>query len=322
MDAVLGIDLGGTNVKGLALSTSGELLADINEATGDKGGSEWRESVRTVVWQLEKCLGFKANGIGLATPGLPARDARSITHMQGRLAGLAGCVWQDYLDRPHPVPVLNDAQAALLGETWRGAAASARDLLLLTLGTGVGGAAMIDGHVLRGHLGRAGHFGHVSLDPLGTPDIVGTPGSLEDAIGECTLARRCQGRFRSTQELVAAYRANDTEAAKIWLRSLDALAGALVSFINILDPAVIVLGGGYDGGGRHSVCSAEGTTAAPRMAAGRASSESRAGAAGRPRRCIRRGMAGVAPRNSDPLLTSRDRLLAALFDTPLDFFLL
>ncbi len=57
-----------------------------------------------------------------------------------------------------------------------------RRVLLLTLGTGVGGAAIVDGRLIRGHLGRAGHFGHVSLDPSGLPDIVAMPGSLEDAI--------------------------------------------------------------------------------------------------------------------------------------------
>jgi glucokinase len=117
-------------------------------------------------------------------------------------------------------------------------------VILLTLGTGGGGAAMVDGRVLRGHLGRAGHLGHVSLDPYGPLDIVGTPGSLEDAIGEHNVAKRAGGRFQSTRELVKAVEQGSSEAADIWLKSVRALAAALTGFINVLDPQLVVIGGG------------------------------------------------------------------------------
>jgi glucokinase len=162
--------------------------------------------------------------------------------MQGRMAALAGFDWSEFLGRP--VPVLNDAHAALMGEAWLGAAAGETNVCMLTLGTGVGGAIMCDGQLLRGRLGRAGHLGHVSLDPDGEHDIVNTPGSLEDAIGECTLAARGQGKFRSTRDLVAACEAGDAQAAAVWLTSLRALAAAMTSIINAVDPAVFILGGG------------------------------------------------------------------------------
>jgi glucokinase len=175
---------------------------------------------------------------------LPARDQRSIAFMPGRLPGLEGLVWEEFLGVAHPVPVLNDAQAALLGEVWRGAARRTRNALLLTLGTGVGGAAMVDGHLLRGHTGRAGHFGHISLNPAGPLDIVNTPGSLEDQIGDCTVKQRSNGRFDSTAALVAAVRRGDAEGLRIWRRSIEALAAAIASLINVLDPEKIILGGG------------------------------------------------------------------------------
>ncbi len=164
--------------------------------------------------------------------------------MPQRLRGLEGFVWDKFLSFPRPIPVLNDAKAALLAEHWRGAAQGMQNIVLLTLGTGVGGAALVDGRLLHGHGGRAGHLGHVSLDPEGRPDVVGTPGSLEDAIGQCTLSARCGGRFATTRELVAAAEADDAEARRVWHRSLKALAAALASFINILDPEIIVLTGG------------------------------------------------------------------------------
>ena len=103
---------------------------------------------------------------------------------------------------------------------------------------------MVDGNLLRGQLGRAGHLGHVSLDPDGALDIVNMPGSLEDAIGESTLSPRSGGRFEFTRELVEAFRKGSSEAAAIWLKSVRALAAAIAGFINVLDPEVIVIGGG------------------------------------------------------------------------------
>jgi glucokinase len=179
---------------------------------------------------------------GLCAPGLTSPDERKIVSMPGRLQGLEGLDWSAALN--FPTVVLNDAHAALLGEVWRGTARGETNVLMLTLGTGVGGAAMVDGRLLRGHVGRAGHVGHISLNPVGEPDIVGTPGSLEDAIGDCTVSARSGGRFATTRDLVTAAASGDTAAQEIWLRSVRALGAALAGLINVLDPRMIVLGGG------------------------------------------------------------------------------
>jgi glucokinase len=182
--------------------------------------------------------------IGLAAPGLAAGDHRSIAFMPERLPGLENLDWQKHFRVASAVPVLNDAQAALAGEVWRGAARGCRNVILLTLGTGVGGAAIIDGHALRGRIGRAGHFGHISLDPDGSGDITGAPGSLEDAIGDSTVNARSRGHFSSTRELVAAARKGDSGAKTVWIASVRALAAGITSLINAFDPEVVILGGG------------------------------------------------------------------------------
>jgi glucokinase len=243
MSCAIGIDLGGTNIKGLAVTVKGKVLARALARTND-GTEVWQRQVLQVVHKLEKTLGGRADWLGLAAPGLASTDQRCIRYMPGRLPGLEGLNWAEYLGRPHPVPVLNDAHAALMGEAWLGAARGSRNAILLTLGTGVGGAALVDGQLLRGHIGRAGHLGHISLDPHGARDITGTPGSLEDAIGECTLAQRSGGRFTSTAELVRAVRRRDRSAQGIWSESVRALAAAIAGFINVLDPQVVVIGGG------------------------------------------------------------------------------
>jgi len=246
MNYAIGIDIGGTNVKGLAVSPNGKVLAEARASTGI---ARWTASVRRVLKQLNQEVGKPPACVGLAAPGLASNDQRSIANLPGRLPGLEGLVWEDFLRLNHPVPVLNDAHAALLGETWRGAARGAQNAILLTLGTGVGGAVMVDGRLLRGHLGRAGHLGHISLDPRGTPDIVNTPGSLEQAIGDYTMAERSGGRFKSTRALVKAGGDGDAEARRIWLDSVRALAAGVASLINVLDPELVVVGGGISKAG-------------------------------------------------------------------------
>jgi glucokinase len=243
MSYSIGIDLGCTYVKGLAVSLRGKVLAEAAVPTAGARG-RWREQVRAVYERLCEGVGVGPSAVGMAAPGLPASDAASIAHMPGRLPGLEGLVWRKFLRLPHPVPVLNDAQAALLGEVWIGGARGARNAVLLTLGTGVGGGALVDGVLLRGHLGRAGHLGHVSLNPDGPADVTGTPGSLEWAIGDYTVAERSGGRFDSTAKLVAAVRRGDRPAREVWQRSVRALGAAVAGFINVLDPEVVVIGGG------------------------------------------------------------------------------
>ena len=239
----VGLDIGGTQIKAVAFAADGATLAEQTAVTADDSTGQWLERARSLMrGLLDGCA--PSWRVGVAAPGLASADRRHIAFMPGRLAGLEGLDWQQWLGLDTPVTVFNDAQAALLGEIWLGAAKRARDAVLLTLGTGVGGAAMVDGRILHGHLGRAGHLGHVSLNPEGAPDIARTPGSLEDAIGECTLADRSGGDFSTTRELVAAFREGSAEAAETWLRSVRALAAALAGFINVLDPEIIVIGGG------------------------------------------------------------------------------
>lgn len=240
---ILGIDLGGSSVKLVGVTADGTLI--------DSWHAEFRAEVLgdfkvAILRQVAACrarLG-EPHRIGASAPGLAARDRRSIAVMPGRLAGLEGLNWSEFLGRSDLVPVLNDGHAALLGETWTGAARGCRDAILLTLGTGVGGAALIDGQLLRGFTGKGGHFGHLSLNPAGSPDICGTPGSLEDAIGNHNILERSQGRFETTWQLIDAVRGGDAGAAAIWNRSLLSLAAAIASLTNALDPEVVLIGGG------------------------------------------------------------------------------
>jgi len=234
----IGIDIGATNIKGVALTHDGKVL-DAVIAQMDH-----RSNVVESVWRVLKLLG-NVDRVGIAAPGIVRPGGRSIWWMQGRLAEVQGLDWTAALGRP--VPVMNDANAALLGEVMNGAIACP-NVVMLTLGTGVGGAAMVDGNPLRGHLGRAGHLGHISLDPDAAGDIVNTPGSLEEAIGDCTIGPRSDGKYASTTDLVE-HLDDDELARRVWQKSIRALACGLASLINVLDPELIIIGGGISEAG-------------------------------------------------------------------------
>jgi glucokinase len=241
----IGIDLGGTNIKAARVSEDGTVLGQASGQTRDGAvASTWVTTVRELVARLQAPGAEGAGGIGVAAPGMAAADGRSVRYMRGRLAGLQGLDWAEALGATVPVRVMNDAHAGLLGEAWTGAAAGAREAVLLTLGTGVGGAILTGGRILGGATGKAGHWGHVTVDADGPPSIAGMPGSLEGAIGNCTVAERSGGRFRDTRDLVAAHLAGDAEATAVWLRSVHRLACAIASIVNALDPEVVILGGG------------------------------------------------------------------------------
>ena len=243
MSYSIGVDLGGTNIKIVVISNDGNVLEYLTCDTADSEGS-WAQTIKQNIELIQKQRGQSPCHIGLAAPGLAAKNGRSIAYMQGRLKGLQGFVWGDFLDSPAPVVVLNDAHAALLGEVWRGAAKGYRNVILLTLGTGVGGAVLVEGRLIKGQIGRAGHLGHVTVYSDGSPDIVNTPGSLEQMIGNYNIAERSGGRFASTRLLVEAHLRGDDEATTIWLRSIFHLAAAVASFINAFDPEIVIVGGG------------------------------------------------------------------------------
>jgi glucokinase len=249
MSYTIGIDLGGSCVKAVVVAPDGETLAKHNLPFDAEADMDWARLIREIIQTTGEQQNGQPDCIGLSAPGLAASDGSCITHMPGRLEGLVGLNCQEYFALAQAVPVLNDGHAALLGEAWLGAAKGFETVILLTLGTGVGGAALVEGKLLRGRTGKGGHFGHTSLGPDGPPDICHCPNSLEVVIGNCTLKDRSNGRFSHTGEMMEAIENGDTRAEKIWLKSVKGLATAICSFSNILDPEAVIIGGGIANAG-------------------------------------------------------------------------
>jgi glucokinase len=240
MMQALGIDLGGTQIKAVIANNQGEVLRRERRRTdGDEEAGGFALTIRELVKEMAGDL-----RVGISAPGIAARDRRSIACLPGRLRGLEGLDWTAHLGCKEIVPVTNDANSALIGEVWIGSARGMRDVIMLTLGTGVGGAVLSGGRLLLGHTGKAGHLGHVCLDMDGLPSIVGMPGALEVFCGNYNIAERTAGRFATTHDLISAFLAGDAEAGRVWGRAVRALACAVASFGNVLDPEAVLIGGG------------------------------------------------------------------------------
>jgi glucokinase len=238
----IGIDLGGTRIKAVAIDTNGNVLHENYQSTNDGDDTVWKNAVSVSVKELQKILKTDKINIGLSAPGLPNSTNTCIACMPGRMQGLENFIWSEFLHQP--TYVVNDAVAAMMCEAKFGAAKNKKNVVMLTLGTGVGGAILIDGKPYQGAMNKAGHIGHMVINDEGDPDVTGMPGSLEECIGNCTIEKRSKGKFMSTHELLAAYKRGDAFAKEVWIKSVKQLGAGLASIANILSPEVIVLGGG------------------------------------------------------------------------------
>ena len=236
----IGIDIGGTQIKAVLVDAHGQILRREMRPTDDDGtdAKHFAHRVRELVQELGPEL-----PVGIAAPGIVTSDY--VHWLPQRLHGIVKLEWTRWLGRSRRVHVLNDAHAAATGELWIGAAMKFTNSIVLTLGTGVGGALILDRKVVRGSTGRAGHFGHMGIDlHSATSSIVGMPGALECFVGNYNIRARTGGRFSSTHELVAACQSGDEGAQKYWLESVRALGLALASLTNVFDPEAIIVGGG------------------------------------------------------------------------------
>jgi glucokinase len=239
----IGIDLGCTHIKAILVKSDGTILKEIREDTQEHNDQHWKNEVIRIIKDFKNQSQHNIATIGLSAPGLANSTNTCIEFMPGRLPGLENFNWSDFSgDR---IFVLNDAHAALMAEAQFGAAKNLNHVIMLTLGTGVGGGILINGQLYQGMNQMAGHLGHATVDAMqAAKDVTNMPGSLEDAIGNLTIQERSNGKFETTWDLVKAYEQGDSLATEIWLASVRKLAAAIASFVNIISPELIIIGGG------------------------------------------------------------------------------
>ena len=248
----IGIDLGGTKIAGIALNEAGETQAERRVATprGDYDGTVL--AVAGLVVSLEG----EARGTGSVGIGMPGAIAPSTGLVKNaNSVWLNGRPFQSDIERAlgRPVRIENDANCLAVSEAVNGAAAGAAVVWAIILGTGVGSGIAIDGAALSGRHRIAGEWGH---NPLPSPRdderpgpacYCGRHGCIETWVSGTGLAAdhsRLIGRATTGEEVVAAMRAGELPARLSLDAYLDRLGRAVAHVVNILDPDIIVIGGG------------------------------------------------------------------------------
>lgn len=250
----IGVDLGGTNLRAAAIDASGTLLEKIE---GRTNFSEGRDAVMADIVAAMTALRQRHGtaelaGIGIGVPGF-IQFKEGIVRNANNLPFLDNFAMRDELERQlQSVVVLeNDANAAALGEKWMGAGRSTDDLILLTLGTGIGGGIISGGRILRGYLGMAGELGHITVVPNGNPCGCGSQGCVEkysSATAVTTMARLLQlGSELSAKEVYEIAQGSDQRAVKareIFRVMGESLGMLLASLINAFNFPLYLLSGG------------------------------------------------------------------------------
>jgi glucokinase len=258
---VLGIDIGGALIKAGMVDEMGAILASRTvETPPDLEG--FVPSLHDVIRWLLEATALPA-GVGVACKGIINPDSTLVEVLPGALHYLEGLRISDLVGLPIDVPVFadNDARVALAGERVWGAAKGLENVVMLTLGTGVGGAVIANGQLLRGHAGMAGHLGHLTVDPNGPLCVCGNRGCLETVFsaraieGEAwsavhrgchsTLTRlfREQPQLATCRTIFQAASEGDELSQSIISKATNGLAAAVAGLLHVFDPQVVILGG-------------------------------------------------------------------------------
>ena len=258
---VLGIDIGGAQIKAGMVDEAGAILAARTIETPGELDSLLLSLHDAIGWLTEATAQPAAVGVGCK--GIIDPDSTRVELLPGTLHFLEGLRLSHLVGLPPDVPVFadNDARVALAGEMVWGAARGHENVIMLTLGQGVGGAVLAGGRLLRGHTGLAGNLGHLTVDPDGAQCACGNRGCLEtvfsaraiegEAWARCTAVAipaspSCFASSRNWSPAAPSFkpRAKATTWPKASSRAPSAaLAPRIAGLLHVFDPELVILGG-------------------------------------------------------------------------------
>lgn len=255
----IGLDLGGTNIKGGVVGPDGGLVHTASiDTQAERGADHVIARMADFVDELIGAAGIKradVAAVGLGTPG-PICHAKGLIYGAPNLPGWVNIPVRDRLAALVRLPVVveNDANAAAFGEFAGGAGRGVQDMVLFTLGTGVGGGIVLGGRLLRGHFDNAAELGHIIVERDGRPCPCGQRGCVERYASANAVAERYVEALSdlaaaatpnpNSAEIARMAAAGDSLASRIWHEACMYLAMACVDLQHVLNPELIVLGGG------------------------------------------------------------------------------
>lgn len=264
---VLAIDLGGTKIITALISRQGEMLArEYTPSLAGKGQEAVIKQLSTAIDGLlkeQKLSLTQLHSISIAAAGAIDSEKGLVTQSPNlpgwRDVPLANIIKEKYRVQTF---LINDANAAALGEHRFGAGKGVNNLVLMTIGTGIGGGIIIDGKLYAGASGGAGEIGHMTIDVNGPRCNCGNIGCLEmlasgtaiarDAVrliregGRSSLVEMVKNKLENitAEKVFQAAKAGDSLASMVIARAADYLGTGLVNLVNIFNPDVIIIGGG------------------------------------------------------------------------------
>ena len=254
---IIGIDLGGTNLKIALLDLKYKIrdkeVLSTRRLGNKKGLTTAIVSAINSIIENNKLSKSNILGVGMGLPG-PIDAERGIVHFFPNIPGFREVNLKNILEKKLRMRVFldNDAKLMALAEHRLGSARSFKNVLCLTLGTGVGGGLIIGGRLYRGFNNASAEVGHIPLNEKGPACNCGGSACLEAYIGNNRItkyARRLFKRGISLEELSAKAKNNDTLALRIWHRIGEQLGIALAGVVNLLNLDAIVIGGGVANAG-------------------------------------------------------------------------
>jgi glucokinase len=264
-DFSIGVDMGGTNLRIAAVSAEGQLLEKITTSVKlalgcDAVIGEMCDAIRHLTGKHRADGKFLGAGIGV--PGIIDMES-GIMRKSANLPGWIDYPVRDIIERSLGVPIFleNDAKAAALGERWLGAGRGADNMVMITLGTGIGGAIILNGKIFYGMNGMAGEFGHVTVEPNGVPCGCGNHGcaeryasasaivrmareAIEDGNAPALMRLDASGAEFSAQAIYQLVMQGHADAQRIFDRFGRVLGILLADLVNILNLNMFVIGGG------------------------------------------------------------------------------
>ncbi|WP_205327307.1 ROK family protein [Glycomyces sp. YM15] len=235
------IDFGGSEIK-LGVLDRGEPVHTTTVPTGPRDLEQVRDAALALLAE-----NGPAQAVGIAVPGVVDRDAGRLVKAHDKHPRLDGLDLIGWARESYGLPaaIENDARAALVGETAAGSAAGARDAVLMTLGTGIGTAAIIDGVLLRGAHDHAGILGgHFTVDFAGARCNCGNIGCAESIAGAWALRRDLAVRGDAVTDVKELFETDDDAALALRDRAICAWGATAVSLCHAYDPEVVILSGG------------------------------------------------------------------------------
>ena len=246
--AVIAVDVGGTTVKGAVMNPDGVLVGRRKRPTlGGESEIDGLVELLDVLYQDARAAGGEPVAAAVVTPGV-VDEATGVVQYASNL-GWRDIQLREILTAASPVPVVtgHDVRAAGLAERRLGAARGMGDVVFVGIGTGVSAALVTDGRNVLGAIFAAGELGHIPIQPEGEVCTCGQRGCLEVYVSGAGLARRYLARsgVSATSEQVVARLGVDEDARQVWTDAIAALAGGLSTITLLLDPACVVIGGGF-----------------------------------------------------------------------------